>query len=370
MPLSHKIQDIMSKNLLSIQFLRFVAAAMVVLYHATVALNKYFPRGLPKDVIEGAVFGAAGVHVFFVISGFIMVYASFKSGDDFFSTKTFALRRIIRIYPIYIVYSLIYLAFYEFISRPIQLGTADLLKAFLLLPGHSASIIGPGWTLSFEIYFYLCFGFAMILGLRRGLWTLTILFLVSIVAGRFLDVNNALFHVVTSSLLCEFILGAWLGYALVCNRVAKPSYGGTILTLSMIWFCAGAYVGFSALPSVIMWGIPSALLVTGLVFCEREGRLFGVIRRYAFLGDGSYSTYLLHVMLIDAVILTIEPYTKVWQDSPTAQIIYLSAVVALTIISVAVGYSAYSFLEKRMLKRLHVTCGNWLLSKRTPHVPI
>src|SRR5665213_3234536 len=101
----------MRGNVASIQFLRFVAATLVVISHTTWAIQDYFAGTLPSlfiRITDVAHFGGSGVHIFFVISGFIMVYTSFKRSDRTFSTSQFLIRRIIRIYPIYILYSLIY----------------------------------------------------------------------------------------------------------------------------------------------------------------------------------------------------------------------------------------------------------------------
>src|SRR5690348_2252421 len=185
----------MREKISSIQFLRFVAAALVVLYHTTVALNKYIAGSLSQAFLHNAFFGASGVHIFFVISGFIMVFTSFGNASDTFDASKFAFRRIIRIYPIYIIYALVYLCFYYAIGAGKGLTIPEFFGAMFLLPGYSASIIGPGWTLSYEVYFYLCFGLAMTLGLTRGLFALTLFFFGAIASRFVINTSDPVIHV-------------------------------------------------------------------------------------------------------------------------------------------------------------------------------
>src|SRR6185295_17913186 len=115
----------MREKLASIQFLRFVAATLVVLFHTSIALEKYFPGGLSHAIVSNAVIGAAGIHIFFVISGFIMVHSSFESATGQFDQAKFAFRRFARIYPIYVVYAFVYLFFYSAVGAPKHLSTGE-----------------------------------------------------------------------------------------------------------------------------------------------------------------------------------------------------------------------------------------------------
>ena len=117
-----------------------------------------------------------------MISGFIMVYTSFGNTTRKFLSSEFLLRRFIRIYPIYWIYSALYIAF-PIVSAGYSLSVWNLLRSLLLLPDYSSLIIGQGWTLSYEIYFYICFGAFMRLGLFRGLLVMTLFFLFCVAVG-------------------------------------------------------------------------------------------------------------------------------------------------------------------------------------------
>ena len=154
----------MNGKIESIQFLRFVAATLVALFHSTLAIEKFFAGNLPPLFLRISNLGAAGVDIFFVISGFIMIITSFSDSREPFSPRRFLARRAIRIYPIYFIYSAFYLVFYDLFATGKDVSLLQVLGSLFLLPGFSSYIIGPGWTLSFEIYFYACFAVAMMFG--------------------------------------------------------------------------------------------------------------------------------------------------------------------------------------------------------------
>jgi exopolysaccharide production protein ExoZ len=345
----------MRNKIVSIQFLRFVAAALVVLFHTTVALEIYFAGSLPRAVVSNAVFGASGIHIFFVISGFIMVYTSFNSASDQFDARKFAFRRFIRIYPIYIIYSLVYIYFYHAIAAGKNLSIGQFFGSLLLLPGYSSLIIGPAWTLSYEVYFYICFGIAMTCGLTRGLLVLTVFYTAAMGASLIFDTSNQFVHLFTSSLLIEFLLGAWVGYATVCGVRVENRAANAMLALSVIGFLAGVIFGLGRLPSALTWGMPSAFLVAGLVSRENNASVPLVIKKLSFLGDSSYSLYLLHVMLIDAAIFLAVAIC----DPTTVRALLLEPLGAIAICATIAAYcilvalGAYEFLERKILWHLH-----------------
>jgi exopolysaccharide production protein ExoZ len=290
-------------NVASIQFLRFIAAALVVFDHSALALSHYAGSAISSRFLESARFGASGVHIFFVISGFIMVYTSFRRKNDVgFSTARFLTRRFVRIYPIYFVYCALYVLFYHQVFGVSYLSVPDLIGTLLLLPGYSQKIIGQGWTLAYEVYFYVCFAIAMIVGLKRGLFVLTAFFLGSVLLRFVVDVGSPAAFVFTSSLLLEFLFGAWIAYTVLSGTRMPGAVALAMVAVGLVGYAAGFAFGFSRLPSMLTWGVPSALLVGGVVFVESNGKLPSFIQRWSFLGDSSYSLYLLHVLLIDALI--------------------------------------------------------------------
>jgi exopolysaccharide production protein ExoZ len=279
----------------SIQFLRFVAATIVVLYHSTVELGPHMAGDNQSALLRYTRIGAVGVHLFFVISGVIMVFTTYKGGRQMLSPGAFLLRRLIRIFPIYWLYCALYLVIS---SGPIDFGAN--LSALLLIPPFSAMIIGPGWTLSYELYFY--FAFAIALSLRKLKLVLTsvaLCFFASIgLRVLFFHPNNlSPLDVATNPLLIEFILGTWIGAMLVANRRLPCLLADAMTAVGICGLALWLIFDLGSLPSLITWGIPSALIVGGMAFREQRIGSFG-LRRLSALGDSSYSLYLIHMLLL------------------------------------------------------------------------
>ncbi len=192
----------MPNHVVSIQFLRFLAAFMVVVHHAQIALVHH---DLADDVVSRSArwtdMGAAGVHIFFVISGFIMVLTTEVTARGAGVARAFLARRFVRIYPFYILCCVLYLALFALVGTPNQLAFPDLMLALALAPGKSAGIIGPGWTLSYEIYFYACFAAGLLLAGRRGLIAVTIFFVFCIAIGTIMRFEQPWLQVLTNPLL-------------------------------------------------------------------------------------------------------------------------------------------------------------------------
>ncbi len=270
----------------SIQFLRFVAAFAVVLSHAEYLSALYWSKNASEAYIFGL--GAIGVHIFFVISGFVMVCTTFGKPEKEMDAFEFLRRRLVRIFPIYWLYAAVCTAL-----DPGRVGLFDVLGALLLLPGYSGNIIGQGWTLTYELYFYFWFAISINLHKTGAIVALSVFFLVSVLSRFWLSLD-ALTDVATNPLLIEFLVGAWIGYAKISNRIGPNPI--IVLCISLALVLAGLVIGYNRFPTVISWGVPSGMLVYSMV--ALEARLPRVIKALSFLGDSSYSLYLIHAEVL------------------------------------------------------------------------
>src|SRR5438876_1283510 len=145
-----------------IQILRAVAALLVVFHHALEESRAAIPG--PKSPDWLTTFGAAGVDIFFVISGFIMLYVSFPAGGPPASPQSFLFSRITRIYPLYWICLATIIALKSVVRSSSLPGDPNVfLGSILLLPGDYM-ILGPAWTLVYEMYFYIIFAATLIFG--------------------------------------------------------------------------------------------------------------------------------------------------------------------------------------------------------------
>lgn len=330
----------------SIQFLRFVAATLVVLFHAHLGVTTRVIGGVAPAEAYLFGFGKVGVHIFFVISGYIM-YLTNVARPEPFSAPRFFTRRLIRVYPIYWIFALAYLAVEIPLALAPALAPGQLVGALLLWPADAPLVIGPAWTLSFELYFYFAFGLAMMLGRRLGLWALTAAFLLSIVIGAATHPSTPLGALATSGLLLEFVAGVWI--ARVTSTVALPRMLGWLsLALALAGFAAGLAWGYDRLSTAIVWGVPSALLIAGAVILEQTAPTrarAGPIRRLSVLGDSSYSLYLGHLLLVTLATYLLAQAGVLPLPVPVA--------VAITLVAIGVAHGFYLIVERPLVRRLH-----------------
>ncbi len=320
--------------LYNIQFLRFLAAMLVVLYHSATRIpaNDSVFQGIFS---MGESLGFAGVDIFFVISGFIMAYTS-AGHSGVTDSFDFARRRLARIFsgywPFFVLALIIFGSF-----RPEHFAESNLLKSFLLWPQSlNHVLLEITWTLSYELYFYLLFSLLILLSNPRNrigvIWLAFGLLLVfnlyrHFVAHSFSPENIYYLtfwsQFLTSPFLLEFFAGSLLAWWLL-RRPSGPGLAwllaGSVLFLSGGWINETVYSGlieqgFHVLPRVMVYGIPACMILTGLVRLELAANgaqsddtgqrgTYGIRapRRFsAVTGGASYAIYLSHILILTVV---------------------------------------------------------------------
>jgi len=153
-------------------FTRYIAALSVVFFHYGAHV---FPANIPwLNPILAA--GPIAVSYFYVLSGFIMAIAYYRPNNTApFKPGRYWLARFARIYPIY------FLALLLMIGAKIHDAGSDPLTVTLSLsmlqawvPGYPLTLNAPGWSISVEMFFYLCFPLLMLMVKRHHLPWLTL----------------------------------------------------------------------------------------------------------------------------------------------------------------------------------------------------
>lgn len=263
---------------------------MVVLFHAQGMASEYF--GAQK-----LAFGAAGVDIFFVISGVIM-WTTTSSGRV--TPASFVKHRILRIVPLYWAITLFLYAGWLIARGHASLPpVADLVRSLLFIPyfaarsGEIQPLLIAGWTLNFEMFFYAVFACALLLA-RRHRAVLVGIVLVGLVTLRALmSPSTAIALTYTSPLLIEFVFGCILGILYERKSLPGPVVAALMIALGFALMIAteplsAADIGFDRF---IGWGVPAFLIVAGALGLEPFIRHW---RLPALLGDASYSIYLSH----------------------------------------------------------------------------
>lgn len=282
----------------SLQYLRATASMMVVIYHLGAPLQRL---GLTAPWPQS---GASGVDIFFVLSGFLMLVTTF--GKTGYAT-TFLHKRVVRIAPLYWIVTTVSLALLLIAPQLVKSGRADawhIIASYLFLPaqhpvlGTIEPLVVPGWTLNYEMFFYLLWGVALLLPQERRIAAISIVLAGLALLGNTVPGTDPFFVFYTSSIMLEFVFGLALGLWYLKGPPLPRGWGWLLLAGGFIGLLSQGDVGMDA--RALRWGVPAAAVVAGALVLERT-RPVPRIGIFALLGDASYSLYLVHGMVLSAV---------------------------------------------------------------------
>jgi hypothetical protein len=312
----------MIKNL---QVLRAIAALLVVLYHFE---------------FLGVKVGFFGVDIFFIISGFIIAYVITKNKTAFLQ------RRFIRVIPMYYLVtfaiSLLWFVKPTFFYNTIVNAEA-LIKSLLFIPyaiGNSGPILLSGWTLNYEMYFYLITGLAVILFNKQQLALLYASGFVLLIylLQSFLPVHNSYLTFYGSSIVIEFVLGIILFFTFEKWKpvlVNNKKINLFMLVTAILMFSSMVYADYKNYETyrLLAFGIPSFFIVAYFLisdhFYNKDSKLYQLLFR---LGNASYVMYLIHPFIIDIPGRIINPFFKI-NNSTIKGIEFILSIILLSFIS-------------------------------------
>lgn len=293
------------RTFLLIQVLRGVAAVMVVCHHTTQMQNARL-----SGAREPWLAGAAGVDLFFVISGFVMALSSNSLRGTLRPARTFLRRRLERVVPLYWIATTLKLAVAVRYAPELLNGTWHIVASYLFLPAlNEAGALHPvlivGWTLNFEMFFYAVV--AAGLGFRLPLLpylTVSLMLLGGFGALRSSGHTSYGWAALGAidPMLFEFLFGVLLAAVLPLLKARLAWQKGLCVLLA---FCAFALIvthgeTVSRPDRPLVWGLSAAVIVGCALALEEDlGR-----RMPAWLleiGNASYSNYLTHTLLLAGV---------------------------------------------------------------------
>ncbi len=272
-----------------------MAACLVIFYHTSRHMDLACHLPLLRALLQ---FGHAGVDLFFVLSGFIILFVHHDDIGKPSRLGRYVSRRATRLLPVYWVATLIILV--AVIAAHGWPGTWPLLRSALLLPTWSDPILGVAWTLQYEVVFYLFFA-VLILHRRAGV-VLMATWLAAVVVAS-VQGGIGLPPSMCSAYDLEFFLG--MGVALVARRGGLAGPGLTMLVgagaLALVCACEnlGVLNGYGAWAR-LAYGVPAAVLILGLA--DPRFKVPAIVARpLATLGSASYSIYLFQYCWITVV---------------------------------------------------------------------
>src|SRR5262245_42124199 len=335
-----------TRSLLSIQILRAVAALGVVLAH----------------IFPGAVIGTAGVDLFFVISGFIMVYASerlFGRGD---APRVFFLRRLARIVPLYWAVTAVLVAYPVLAGvdlAAVNLTPSVILGSFAFFPtprpdGSMLTVHFLGWTLNYEMFFYAVFAGFIVLSRQRAVASITALFAAIVILGLVFKPPQPL-GFWADPIILEFCFGMLIASAYRDGVRLAPAVGASLIVAAAAAFAASAAWGYHLPWRAAGWGLPSAALIAACTLPKGSPNLGIVGRAFGFLGDASYSLYLVHfpVFLVDRKAWSLwGPADEPWL---LALVLFASSITAAIVVYLFFENPLRKWLQRKIERRSNAT---------------
>lgn len=320
-----------SKNKIELlQIIRLVAASFIIIYHTGVFGER----------------GYFGVEIFNILSGFLLIYTTEISKNN----KKFILKRLIRIVPLYWI--LTFVAYAIICVRPSlsvmsQPNPADLIKSLFFIPfmnssGYNVPVLAVGWTLNYEIVFYILFYIAMKINYKNRSLIVIFLTILFVLINNLLS-GSYLFEYYSDIYLLEFLLGI-VSYYLI--NLIKCDYDGIFsifLKIFSVIICLYLMVDFGVeygLHRFFRLGIPCMLLFINLYLLYGNKNFDD---KFVKLGNMTFSVFLIEYFTTAIFRVFVANYNHAVQ---------MLALIPLFLITFAISYISYNIIEIKFTKYL------------------
>ena len=291
-----------------LQIFRGIACLLVVFHHAY-GNFEYFIHKLSLPVIDFiSTNGKYGVDFFFVLSGFIITYTTYKYKNDRTYLKTYLLNRILKIYIPYLPISVIVLLLYKLtplanVDRPISVLTSLTLFPF----GETALVVA--WTLVFEVFFYIIFSVNFF---SSKVWNVFVSFwVVGIILVNYLGIitNNVFLNLIFNLYNLEFILGFFV--AILIKKEIKFNVNLTVFFLLLllgcfVWLRANQFEFFKFSSNLFIAFSCSVLVYLSVNVWNWKINQKNILM---LIGNSSYSLYLTHTLFF-GIMFRLIPVAK------------------------------------------------------------
>ncbi len=275
----------------SVQALRGIAALSVVLFHAHwIGLSSF------------------GVELFFVLSGFIICYAAAKEPEGFM------LKRVCRVVPLYWLATIG--IFVGALIVPSLFASSDptfgnLARSLFFVPfargdGLVMPLLFLGWTLNYEMLFYVIFALALMLSRRLAPMIAGAVIVALAYAHPLLAPISVPLDFWTKPVILDFLVGI-IAYLIWSRRSAVIQKLPVLVAATLAVAMLGLLI--MGIPHGISASIPTKALIGGVLLLAAL-RLDGFVKWPAtmlLLGDASYSLYLLHPYILQAINRFVHP---------------------------------------------------------------
>lgn len=347
-----------SDKMQSIQLLRALAVVAVIISHISHELKNLLANKL--TTFDDKLFpGDFGVDLFFVISGFIMLYTTQNSFGRAGETYSFLRRRVLRIVPFYWIATTLMIIAVMMFPGSVNTATSDIwqwITSYFFIPyaresdGLIRPVLGIGWSLQYEMLFYAIFAIGLFWKRAIGLVFIVAAPFVIIAIGYFFDLQGSLWSFLRHPMTTEFSIGVMIGYLYIKGFRVPKIVGWAILVAAMI--ILALLPGFNETIEYyrhVYYGLPAAMILAWAVLA-RDHDTFSVHKFFLEIGETSYATYLTHPFVV-GIVSMMAKYTG-FLDSFSATSIILNFSIVVLVGSLIVGYVSHYILDLPLTKWL------------------
>ena len=348
------------EKLYELQTLRFLAAFLVLFSHIEDRFENWeqkYHLTIPRLGLDGQL----GVDIFFVISGFVMGLVTLDRFGKSGAARKFAADRVSKIMPLYWILTFVQCAVFLAGSHlggnfdMARLNTEELLKSLFFIPyfnvdGKHRPVLGQGWTLNYEMAFYIVVAASLFLRKAWAIAAITGSFLLVWFIGNILHPQNDILRIWSVPIIFEFLLGFYIAFArnawLAAGR-ALPRIPAVNLLIAAILI--GHILLFGRAAPLWMNAVVGLLTVSLCVLTQSSPPKDMLQRGMVRLGDSSYSLYLSHnlALLVVGVL---------WRGIFGAEALwaYMPIMIATAL---AVGHLCYLLIEQPGTKWMRKALG-------------
>jgi len=344
-----------SGQITELQSLRGIAAATVMIGHCLIS---YGPSALLIGLSE-LLNGRAAVAVFFVLSGYVLTCSLQRRRFDRDAVLGFYVRRGFRLYPaiwLASAFGLAYLFALHWQIPPDRAGPLiqqsfrpdrfDTLHIVTSIAGMTTFVIPQLWTIFIEIVASIAMPGIAFVALYRRQWFPCVLG-VALLAS--LTIPNTYYHV--TLYLIDFVVGAGLAIPGLAMRLFQNAPARLLVSIGLVMLACTRFLPLEYWgPAANLLELAAATLIIGALIGANEKVYLFRSRVLRFLGDISYSLYLLHFVVLCTVV---KLFTLLQWASGTSVSIYVLAILATCLtstITIMLAWLSYVYVEEPGIK--------------------
>jgi len=348
--------------------LRGLASLWVVLGHICILTSFHFP--ILSDP-------AIGVDLFILLSGYLMAknYVERKEKEpwtDGATFKKFWLRRFFRIAPLYYVLLILAIGFGSYFGEARNIighfysetqtnssrySDSSFLNVFThltfmfgFLPSFSFNTVLPDWSIGLEMQFYFLFPFIMLAVMRLGFTRACFAVIILCAVAKYLLPNYFAAFPMPSMILIKLYL--FIAGMFIAEAIRKKSMWHVIFAIVAAF--ASAYMPNDRNVYHVIAQIGMIIMMATILWPRKEGSNWAKTLRLprwmltnkasVYMGDVSYSVYLLHLLIVIPIVAFLLSNTQFAELSAVMRFITASAIILP--ITYGIATLLYKFIEK------------------------